>query len=227
MTVVICTNEHDLLWVFDDRLACRWFSKPSTPVGEYWSIAAAFVGEPLEIVYLQETASSKILLADPHWMGILSYLGIEMNNSQTGILSEYPDFVSPHGSMIKLAASDFIQESLLPGFDLKIFSISAGTRYNLQPSQVATAIRYAERIDNNSSSDLESLFKLNAIFQKIEDIDTAGISDELERINNEITAQTPLVNDLMATTEQIVKDPTDLRYILPGLEHCNLDSWPE
>lgn len=208
MTVAICSNEHDLIWVFDDRVPHKWFSNPSTPAGTYFSIAAAFVGDPLKVVYLQETKSEKVLLADPKWVGILTYLGIEVGNAhgQSAILSEYPDFVSPYASLIKLAASDFIQESKSPDFNVEIFIIKAWIQYSLRPCQVKTAIRYAKKIDKSCRGDTEFFFKLDAIYESLKNIETLHLSTELERINNEMNSSAVAAKDLISETNQMTDD---------------------
>lgn len=208
MTVAICSNEHDLIWVFDDRLPNKWSNIPSTPVGTYCSIAAAFVGDPLKVVYLQETKSEKVLLADPKWVGILTYLGIEVGNAhgQSAILSEYPDFVSPYASLIKLAASDFIQESKSPDFNVEIFIIKAWIQYSLRPCQVKTAIRYAKKIDKSCRGDTEFFFKLDAIYESLKNIETLHLSTELERINNEMNSSAVAAKDLISETNQMTDD---------------------
>jgi hypothetical protein len=208
MTVAICSNEHDLIWVFDDRLPHRWSNIPSTPVGTYCSIAAAFVGDPLKVVYLQETESERILVADPKWVGILTYLGIEVGNAhgQSAILSEYPDFVSPYASLIKLAASDFIQESKSPDFNVEIFNMKAWIRYSLKPCQVETAIRYAKKIDKNCGGDAEFFFKLDSIYENVKNIETLHLSTELERINNEMNSSALSAKNLISETNQMTDD---------------------
>lgn len=208
MTVAICSNEHDLIWVFDDRLPGRWSNLPNTPVGTYCSIAAAFVGDPLKVVYLQETESQKILVADLTWVGILTYLGIEVGHahSQSAILSEYPDFVSPYASLIKLAASDFIQESKSPDFNVEIFNMKAWIKYSLKPCQVEVAIRYAQKIDKNCGGDVEFFLKLDSIYEKVRDIETLHLSTELERIKSEMNLSALAAQDLMSKTNQITDD---------------------
>jgi hypothetical protein len=223
MTVAICSNEHDLIWVFDDRVPHKWFSNPSTPVGTYCSIAAAFVGDPLKVVYLQETESEKILVADPKWVGILSYLGIEVDSSrgQSAILTEYPDFVSPYASLIKLAASDFIQESKLPDFNVEIFYMKIWIRYSLTPCQVKTAIRYAKKIDKDCRDDEEFFFKLDSIYEKVKNIETLHLSTELERINDEMNSNASDAKDLISETNQITDDLEGM--MSEFLEGLNID----
>jgi methyl-accepting chemotaxis protein len=208
MTVAICSNEHDLVWVFDDRVPHKWFSNPSTPVGTYCSIAAAFVGDPLKVVYLQETESEKILVADPKWVGILTYLGVEVGNThgQSAILSEYPDFVSPYASLIKLAASDFIQESKLSDFNVEIFIIKAWIQYSLKPSQVKTAIRYAKKIDKSCEGDADFFLKLDSIYESVKNIETLHLSKELERINDEMNSNAQSAKKLISETNQMTDD---------------------
>lgn len=226
MTVIICSNEYDLLWVYDDRLPQRRFAIPSTPIGTYCSIAAAFVGDPLEVVYLQETESKKILVADPKWMGILPHLGINLGDShnKAGILFEYPDFVSPYASAIKLTASDFLLESQQSNFDMKVFLIKAWIRYDLKPSQVNTAIRYAKKIDDYCASNEEFFFRLDSIFEGIKDIETLYLSEELARINVEIDSSAPLVEDLVSKTSQISNEILTFKDYLKDLEHITLDN---
>ena len=220
MTVAICSNEHDLIWVFDDRTPHKWFSNPSTPVGTYWSISAAFVGDPLKVVYLQETESEKILVADPKWVGILSYLGIEVGNSrgQSAILSEYPDFVSPYASLIKLAASDFIQESKEPDFNVEIFYLKIWIRYSLTPSQVKTAVRYAKKIDKDCKSDTEFFLKLDSIYEKVKNIETLHLSKELERINGEMNSSAPVTKNLISEADRTKKELEEMSDFLEGLD---------
>jgi hypothetical protein len=201
MTVVICTNEHDLVWVFDDRTADKWLSKTTTPVGEYWAIAAAFAGDPLEMVYLQETESNKILLADPKWMGILGYMAVEINTPQTAILSQYPEFVSPRGSLMKLVASDLIRESNLPGFDCRLFFTSACTKYGLDPCQVLTAIRYGKEIDDDSSNYVEALAELESIFQRITDIHEFCLGIKIPEVKTEPDLPTLTTDDFLDLDE--------------------------
>jgi hypothetical protein len=218
MTVAICSNEHDLIWVYDDRVPHKWFSNPSTPVGTYCSIAAAFVGDPLTVVYLQETESEKILIADPKWVGILTYLGIEVGHShgQSAILSEYTDFVSPYASLIKLAASDFIQESKLPDFNIEIFNIKAWIKYSLQQCQVKTAIRYAKKINDGCVDDVEFFLKLDSVYERVKNIETSYLSTELERINDEINSSAPAVNDLIQTTNKVADELQEMKDFLAG-----------
>jgi hypothetical protein len=208
MTVVICSNEHDLRWVYDDRLPQRWFSLPDTPVGEYSSIAAAFVGDPLEVVYLQETESKRVLVADPKWMGVLPHLGIGINSiyDQPGILSEYPDFVSPYAGLIKLAASDFIQESKSPDFNIEIFNLKAWIKYSLDPCQVKTAIRYAKKIDEGCINDVDFFLKIDSIYEKVRSTETLALSTELERINDEMNSSAVAAKDLISETNQMTDD---------------------
>jgi hypothetical protein len=223
MTVVICSNEHDLLCVYDDRLPQLWFSYPDTPVGEYISIAAAFVGDPLEVVYLQETESKKVLVADPKWMGVLPHLGIGINSiyDQAGILSEYPDFVSPYAGLIKLAASDFIQESRSPDFNIEIFNLKAWVKYSLKPSQVETAIRYAQKIDKGCINDVEFFLKIDSIYEKVRNTETFVLAEELERINNEINSSSLAAKNLISETSQMTDDLEEM--MSDFLEGLNID----
>jgi hypothetical protein len=223
MTVAIWSNEHDLLAVYDDRLPQRWFSYPDTPVGEYISIAAAFVGDPLEVVYLQETESKKVLVADPKWMGVLPHLGIGINSiyDQAGILSEYPDFVSPYAGLIKLAASDFIQESRSPDFNIEIFILKAWVKYSLEPCQVKTAIRYAKKIDKGCINDVEFFLKIDSIYEKVRNTETFVLAEELERINDEIKSSSLAAKNLVSETSQMTDDLEGM--MSEFLEGLNID----
>jgi hypothetical protein len=178
MTVAICSNEHDLLWVFDERLPHRWAMMPNTPIGTYCAIAAAFVGDPLEVVHLQETESNKILLADPQWVGIIAYLGVEAGHSpdQTGILSDHIDFISPYGEQLKFAALDYAQEFKSGDINDAIFSLKAWNKYDLKPCQVKAAILYAKRISRGCKSVDEFAEKLDAVFEKVKTIERLHIS---------------------------------------------------
>lgn len=203
MTVVICSNEHDLLWVFDPRLPQRWSVLPGTPIGTYYSIAAAFVGDPLEVVYLQETESQVIVLADPKWVGILSYLGIEVSqdycHGQNWILSHYVDFISPYAEQIKLTALDFVQEYKPTDFNQKVFEVKAWIKYSLKPCQVKTAILYAKRIYKGCKSDEEFAAKLDAVFEKVKTIERLHLSSSAtERVDYQTNSiVTSVVNDLI------------------------------
>jgi hypothetical protein len=222
MTVAIWSNEHDLLAVYDDRLPQRWFSYPDTPAGEYISIAAAFVGDPLEVVYLQETESKKVLVADPKWMGVLPHLGIGINiYDQAGILSEYPDFVSPYAGLIKLAASDFIQESRSPDFNIEIFILKAWVKYSLEPCQVKTAIRYAKKIDEGCINEVEFFLKIDSIYEKVRNTETFTLTRELERINNEMNSSALAAKNLISKTSQIEDDLEEM--MGEFLEGLNID----
>jgi hypothetical protein len=79
MTVVICTNEHDLHWVFDSRVANYARANPDTPPGTYWAIAAALPGERLDLIYFYEVGKTAPTYVDPHWLGILAYLQLEID----------------------------------------------------------------------------------------------------------------------------------------------------
>jgi hypothetical protein len=81
MTVVICTNEHDLHWVFDSRVANYARANPDTPPGTYWAIAAALTGERLDLIYFYEVGKTAPTYVDPQWLGILAYLQIEIDPS--------------------------------------------------------------------------------------------------------------------------------------------------
>jgi hypothetical protein len=221
MTIAICSNEHGMLWAFDDRLPHRWGrTERPTPSGEYVSIVAAFCGDPLEVVFLQETESHKILLADPKWCGILSYMGVELTYTlgQDWLLSHFPDFVSPHASRIKLMSLQYAQESKLPSFDKRTFDIKARSKYDLKPCQIKTAISYAERIHKLCKSDEEFAVKLDAIFSKIKSIDRMHLSSEMGEINYEEDAMImsviqPLIDDGRLTPPQ-----SDIDYFLEGLD---------
>jgi hypothetical protein len=219
--IAICSNEHDILWFFDDRLPHRW-GKPErpTPPGEYVSVIAAFCGDPLEVVFLQETESQKILLADPKWCGILSYMGIEATwtGGQDWILSHFPDFVSPHASRIKLIALQYGKESKSPTFDKRMFDTKARLKYDLRREQVKTAISYADRIHKGCKSDEEFAIKLDAVFSKIKSIDRMHLSSEMGEINYEGDAMIMSVIQPLFDDGRLTPPQSDIDYFLEGLD---------
>jgi hypothetical protein len=221
MTIAICSNEHNTLWVFDDRLPQRW-GRPERPTrpGEYVSIIAAFAGDPLEVVYLQETESQKILLADPKWCGILSYMGIEATytQGQDWTLSHYPDFISPYAGSIKLVSLQYDKESKSPSFDRRAFDIKARLKYDLKPCQIKAAISYAERIHQECKTDEEFAVKLDAVFSKVKAIDMMHLSAEMGEINYETDAMIMSVLQPLFDDGRLTPPQSDIDYFLDGID---------
>jgi hypothetical protein len=204
MTVAICSNEHNLLWVFDDRLPQKWGTRPDRIAGTYSAVAAAFVGDPLEVVFLEETESKKVLLADPQWASILAYLGIEFGNLQgeVGFLAEYIDFASPYASSIKFAALDYAQEFKSGDINDEIFYLKAWGKYDLKRCQVKAAIRYAKRISRGCKTVDEFAEKLDAVFEKVKTIERLHLSPIAAKIDFETNSTvTSVVGDFIPEIE--------------------------
>jgi hypothetical protein len=141
MTILICANEHHLHWVYDSRLPGKAYAYPDTPIGTYWAIVAAFTGQKLEVVYFHETGKDAPTYADPQWMGILPFLGVDLATAyDASRIADYPEFVNPVDRLLDLVASDYLDAARVPGFDVERFTIAAAIKYNLQTVQIAAAI---------------------------------------------------------------------------------------
>jgi hypothetical protein len=170
MTIVICFNEINPHWIIDSRLPCKgcWF--PDTPLGSYWAIAAAFTGEPLTAIYLQQTSQELPSLADPHWMGILPHLGIKLSPTfdPRSKVTDYPELLSPNASLLKLVASEYINASILDDFDLAAFRASAVKKYSLGLSQVDCGISYAQgSIKESQEQGIDSQRRLDNVYDQL------------------------------------------------------------
>jgi hypothetical protein len=141
MTILICANEHHLHWVYDSRLPGKAYAYPDTPIGTYWAIVAAFTGQKLEVVYFHETGKDAPTYADPQWMGILPFLGVDLATAYDGSrITDYPEFVHPVDRLLDLITSDYRDAASLPGFDVERFTIASAIKYNLQTVQISAAI---------------------------------------------------------------------------------------
>jgi hypothetical protein len=171
MTIVICFNETKPHWLLDSRLphkAC-WF--PDTPLGSYWAIAAAYTGEPLTAVYLQQASQELPSLADPHWMGVLPLLGVKLSPTfdPRSKITDYPELLSPRAALLKLVASEYINASILSDFNLEAFRANSAKDYGLQISQVDLGIGYAQTLMKESQEQgIDSQRCLDNIYDQLQ-----------------------------------------------------------
>jgi hypothetical protein len=228
MTVIICSNEHNLIWVFDERLPHRWRGRQETPTGEYISMAAAFVGDPLEVVYMQETESGKVLLTDSKWTGILSYLEAEVHHSQEPdwILSHYPDFASPYADQIKQSALEYAQEYNQPTFDIDTFVLASWVKHDLRKCQVKTAVNYAKRIFRGCKNLEGFVMNLNKIFERIKTIERLHLLTSKKEIDcDDPSIVASVLGNPIPTSEdrQLTQVEIDMKYFLEGIDLSQLD----
>jgi hypothetical protein len=224
--IMICSNEHDLRWFYDDRLNQRWGGKPDTPEGTYHSVAGAFTGDPLKIVLLQETESKRILIAEPKWTNMLAYMSLEATYAQgkigSWILSNFPDFVSPYAEQIRLAALEFVREYKPIGYNDEIFQINHATargfhtiawsKYDLQPCQVKTAIDYARRTNDGCKNVEHFVTRLNNIFERIKNIERLYLSAPTDSLAKS------MIDSVLVETGQKTQMQLDAEYFLEGLD---------
>lgn len=181
MTVVICFNETKPHWILDSRLpykAC-WF--PDTPLGSYWAIAAAFAGEPLTPIYLQQASQKLPSLADPHWMGILPLLGVNLSPifDPRSKITDYPELLSHSAPLIKLVASEYINASILDDFDLEGFRLSSAKKYQLQLNQVNYGISHAQGLIKDSQEQgVDSQRRLDDVYDHLHNSVRHSVSPE-------------------------------------------------
>jgi hypothetical protein len=170
MTVIICFNETKPHWLLDSRLPCKgcWF--PDTPLGSYWAIAAAYAGEPLTPVYLQQASQELPSLADPHWMGVLPLLGVKLSPTfdPRSKVTDYPELLSPNAALLKLVASEYINASILDDFDLAAFRANAVKKYSLGLNQVDCGISYAQgSIRESQEQGIDSQRRLDNVYNQL------------------------------------------------------------
>jgi hypothetical protein len=148
MTVIICANERNIHWAFDSRTDNRARANPDTLPGTYWAIAAAFAGEPLDLIYFHEVGSLAPIYADPYWMGILAYLKIDLGGDRPPApITDYPEFLSPDAERIELVTADYLNASCLVDFDLSKFKAESIVKYyNLPAIKIQIAIEYAQKL---------------------------------------------------------------------------------
>jgi hypothetical protein len=181
--IMICSNEHDIHWVIDSRLPGKALSVADTPDGTYWSIAAAFSGEELKVIFFQITGQSTPLFIDPLWVGLLPTLTKELVNNEcdTGLLVNYLDLISPIGFKIKKATEDYLNESALADFDTDVFSNKIASRYSLDPCQILTVIRQGQSVKATAIASKTDSFKvLDTLFERIKKVAT-GVYQELAK----------------------------------------------
>jgi hypothetical protein len=173
--IMICNNEHGLHWVIDSRLPEKALSVMDTPDGTYWSIAAAFSGEELKVIFFQKTGDSTPLFIDPLWVGILPALTQEFVNNEcdTGLLVNYLDLISPVGFKLKKATEDYLNESALADFDVDAFSEKIASRYSLEPCQVLTVVRQGQSVKATAVASKTDSFKvLDTLFGRVKKFTT-------------------------------------------------------
>ena len=147
MTVIICANERDIHWAFDSRTDNRARANPDTLPGTYWAIAAAFAGEPLDLIYFHEVGSLAPTYADPYWMGILAYLKIDLGGDRPPtLITDYPEFLSPAAERIESVTADYLNASCLLDFDVWKFKAESIIKYNLPAIKIQMAIAYAQKL---------------------------------------------------------------------------------
>jgi hypothetical protein len=181
--IMICSNEHDIHWVIDSRLPGKVLSVADTPDGTYWSIAAAFSGEELKVIFFQITGQSTPLFIDPLWVGLLPTLTKELVNNEcdTGLLVNYLDLISPIGFKIKKATEDYLNESALADFDTDVFGNKIASRYSLDPCQILTVIRQGQSVKATAIASKTDSFKvLDTLFERIKKVAT-GVYQELAK----------------------------------------------
>jgi hypothetical protein len=181
--IMICNNEYGIHWVADSRLPEKAFSVTDTPAGTYWSIAAAFSGEELKVIFFQKTGESTPLFIDPLWVGILPALTQEFVNNEcdSGLLVNYLDLISPMGFKIKKATEDYLNESVLEDFNVDAFSDKIASRYNLEPCQVLTVVRQGQNVKATATASKTDSFKvLDSLFGRIKKF-TTDVYQELAK----------------------------------------------
>lgn len=181
-TIMICGNEYGLHWVYDSRLPCKAFKFDDTPLGSYWAISGAFAGKPLAAIFLQELNKESPSYVDPDWIGVLNAFRIEIGSKEVPQLGlNYPEFMSPHASNMRLLAIDYLNELALPDFNSDKLRATAAMSQNLNMQQIDAAVGYAQAIKKDAEAQgIDPIKQIDNIFAGLSQLEQDELLSDIE-----------------------------------------------